>query len=284
MNFVPIALSLATAFLWAMGQILGKLVMRNLSATIFNTIRLTSVAIMLTPIVFITGLEISGTWPVVAAIIAGVFGVAIPLNIYFYCMKRAPAHKIVTIGNTSPVWAFLLALLFLGEGTTLLLPFSLALVIGGSILFVPRGNKYDTWAPAIPLTLAVAVLWGLDQALRKSAVNVGIGPLTFIWISMVSAAFFINLTAVATRSWKSLSVTRRDVGLSLASAISAHVLGSFCYMLALEMENVSSIAPFTSVAIPFGFLLSILIVGERPTKKALAGMVVVFFGVILAAL
>jgi drug/metabolite transporter (DMT)-like permease len=164
-NLIPVSLALATAFSWVFGQVLGKLVVRELNPTIFNTIRFSIAAVLITPFVLITGIELAGTWPTVLAIVDGAFGMALSLQIYFYCMKRAPAHRVVTIGNASPVWTVLLALFLLGEGITALLPFSLALVILGYLLLVPKKEEPNNWAPAVPLAIIVSFLWALDQVL-----------------------------------------------------------------------------------------------------------------------
>jgi len=173
--------------------------------------------------------------------------------------------------------------LLLGERVTFMLPVSLAMVIGGSLLLLPRKGGRDSWRPLIPLTIIVSVLWGLDRLLRKYSTNVGMDVTTYIWISAVSAAIFMNILAGATRSWGRRPISRRGVALSVASAFSSHVVGTYLYMFALQMESVSLLEPFISVTIPFGFLLSVLVIHERPTRRALAGMAVIFLGVVLAA-
>jgi uncharacterized membrane protein len=89
--------------------------------------------------------------------------------------------------------------------------------------------------------------------------------------------------AGTTRAWKARPISQRNVTLSVVSAFSSHLFGSFLYMFALQMESVSLLEPFVSVTIPFGFLLSILLVHERPSRRAVLAMVLIFAGVVLAA-
>jgi drug/metabolite transporter (DMT)-like permease len=177
-----------------------------------------------------------------------------------------------------------MAILALGEMISPMLPLSLALVVGGALLLVPRKEGSDGYGIAIPLTMAVAVMWGANQVIRKSAIDSGMGVLTFLWISVLSAAIFLNLTAGMMSSWTGQRLNGKSVGLSVLSGLVGHLMGNFCYLTALGMEKVSTLAPFISATIPFGFMLSILIVGEKPTGKSVVGMVVIFSGVILAAL
>ncbi|MGC8816345.1 MAG: DMT family transporter [Candidatus Hadarchaeum sp.] len=275
-------MALAAAFFWAMGQVLGKLVMKELDPITFSAIRFSSVALALLPVFLLLRPKTAGTWPTLLAVTAGLFGLAVALLILFYCMKRAPAHKVITIGNASPVWTALFAIFLIGEEINPLLPLSLALVVGGSLLFMPREKETDQWRFAVPLSMVSAILWGLDLVLRKMAINLEINVLAFIWISVVAAAALLNLISLLKRSWKGQKLSKNILALTLASTFFSH-LATFLFMFALEVEKVSSLSPFSSAVIPFGFLLSILIIGEKPYLRAAVGMIVVLLGVILAA-
>lgn len=258
--------------------------MRDLNPTTFNAISFSFLAIILTSIIIATGLFPTGVLPFVLAVMSGAFGLFAALQIYFYALKRASAHRIVPIANSASVWAVILALLLLGEGITAILPFSLALVVCGAFLLAPQNEESNNWRFAVPLAITVAVLWGFNMTIQKAAINSGMSFLNLIWISVVSAAILFNLTAVITRSWRGQCLNRKSVGLSIASGLSNNLFGLLFYTLALGMEKVSAIAPFTSATIPFGFLLSVFIVREKPTKKAIIGMLLVFLGVFIAAI
>jgi len=286
MNLLPIALVVMTALSWSFSQILGKIVVRDMNSTIYNTLRLIIAAITFTPVVLISGLKISGTLAMLAAVIDGALGMALGLLIYFYCMKRAPAHKVVPAGNASPLWVLVLALILLGEPLTVILPISLALVLVGSLLLAQRKEEKgsENWGPAVPLAMFVAVLYGLDLVLRKLAVNLGMDITSFIWLSIITAASVLILASLATRSWVGQRFTKKNMALVFISSMLGHIVGTIVFMWALQMETVISLVPFASMTIPFGFLMSILMVRERPNLKSTVGMVLVFSGVILAAL
>ncbi|MGQ9788572.1 MAG: DMT family transporter [Candidatus Hadarchaeaceae archaeon] len=282
-NIVPFMLALGAAFFWALGQVLGKLVMRELDPITFNSIRFSTVAVVLLPFFLILKPKTAGSWPIILAITAGLFGLAVALLILFYCMKRAPAHKVITIGNASPVWTAMLAIFLAGEEIESLLPISLALVVGGSLLFLPREKVNTQWRFAVPLSMVSAFLWGLDLVLRKLAIKSGMEILAFVWISVLAAAVFLNAAALTKRSWRGQKLRKNVAALTMASTFFSHV-ATFLFMFALEIEKVGSLSPFSSTVIPFGFLMSIFLVGEKPNLRAAIGMVVVFLGVVLAAL
>ena len=113
MNLLPVSLALAAAFFWVFGQVLGKLVVRDLNPTTFNAINFSFLAIILTLIIIVTGFSPTGAPSLALAVMSGAFGFFTALQIYFYAMKRAPAHKVVPIANSSSVWTVFLALLLL---------------------------------------------------------------------------------------------------------------------------------------------------------------------------
>lgn len=284
MNLIPITFALATAFFWIFGEVLGKLVLSELNTTTFNMIGFSSTAIAITPIVLVIGLGSIETWPVILAIIYGIFGLFTAFQIYFYTMRRSHAHIVVAVGNSAPVWTLLFAPLLLGEKVTVLLAFSLALVVIGSILFVQQKKMGNKWKWAVPLSLIVAAVWGLTLVIQKSALNSGMRAPTFLWISVVSAAVLFNLAGGIRRSWRGSRFTRRNLRLCVVSVISSRFFGSIFYLSAIGMENVSALAPFISATVPFALLLSVLIVHEKPTKNALIGTILVFLGLIVAAI
>jgi len=250
----------------------------------FNAIRISFVAFVLTPIVLMNGLELGGNFPVILALVSGAFAVYASIQIFFYTLKRSQAHVTTTVGNSSPVWAVILAIFILGEEITVTLPLSMVLVVAGSFLLMPRSRGPSNWKLAVPLATIVAVLWGFDQVLRKWCISLAMGSITFLWVSLVSASLLLGLSALAKKSWSGQHFSRRNVGLALASGVSGQLIGTYLYICSITFENVSAIAPITTAAVPFGFLMSILMVQEKPNLKSWIGMILVFSGVLLAAL
>ena len=279
-----IVLALGAAFFWAFAQVVGKIALEEFTSTTFNAIRITLVAAFLTPIVLATGLQLGGTLPVILALSSGTLGIYAASQIFFYTIKRSQAHITTTVANSSPVFTVIFALLILTEDVTAALPFSLVMVVIGSLMHLPKNAGPVNWRWGVPLAIIVSVLWGFDQMLRKWVLNLNMGGLTFLWIAMVSAALLFQVNALAKNSWRDFKFRRRYVGLAILSGLCGQMIGTFLHISAVGFENVSALAPITTASIPFGFLMSLVMVRERASKRAWAGMVLVFAGVILAVL
>lgn len=284
MNPLALVLALTAAICWGAAQVLGKLALRDLSALAFNAIRFSFVTALIFPIALLSGvLEGHGAELILLSIGAGVLGWFIGAQLFYYSLKRAPAHQIITVGNAYPFWVIVLASLFLGEGIKLILPISAALVFAGVFLLTPVQKKSGQWRGGVILASLVAFIWGATGILRKSILTGGMEPFALLTISLASAMIIFDLATLGKRSWNQQGFNRRSIGLSLASATLAFPMGGFAYLSALGMEGVSTLAPITASTILFGFLLSLILVRERPTRRAVLGMGLTFLGVSLAA-
>ncbi len=284
MYLIPILLALVAAFFWTFGEVLGKRVLIELNATTFNMIGFSVAAIALGPLAWIAGIGPVTEWGVLHAAAYGVLGLFAVFQIYFYTMRKSHAHIVATIGNSAPIWTLLFAPILLGENLTTLLIVSLAFVVMGSAMFMQRERRADKWKWAVPLSLFVAILWGFAMIIQKSAMNIGMKPLTFMWISAAAGAVLFNLYGIFMKSWKESRFTADNMKICAAYIVSSRFLGGILYLTALSLENISALAPFVSATVPFAFLLSVLLVQERPTRRALVGTILIFLGLAIASI
>ncbi|MFB0500235.1 MAG: EamA family transporter, partial [Candidatus Hadarchaeaceae archaeon] len=61
-------------------------------------------------------------------------------------------------------------------------------------------------------------------------------------------------------------------------------VGQILWQHALKIEEASALSPVVGALVPLAFLFSILFLGERPTKRAILGMIIVFIGILLATM
>jgi transporter family protein len=130
--------ALLTALLWGTAPVFEKLGLVNISPLAGLTIRTVTVTMILVVIVFFTDMakEIVRVdartlfFLVVSAIIAGLLG----LWSYFKALKCWEASRVVPIVGAYPLFAFLFALLFLGEKLTLQKALGVLLVVSGVFL------------------------------------------------------------------------------------------------------------------------------------------------------
>jgi len=285
MNLLALALALGAALSWAGDQVTGKMALRTTSVSVFNAIR-PSFALPFAVLFALSagGLSYPSTKLTLIAILTGAVNWFVACELYFYIMHRGAAHRIIPVGNSHPLWGVTAAVLLLGEEMRLVLFLSAGLVFIGAYLLTPRGGKTSRWRAGIFLSLLVAFMWGSMIVPVKYCLDNGmnVGTLLVIWAA--SAAVPCIIAAVIRRFRTGVVLDRKGVKLSLLSAVLGFLAGEILFLSALEMEKASVLAPVAGAVIPFGFLLSISLLGERPTKKAILGIIVVFAGVSLATM
>ncbi len=133
-----LAYALLAALLWGSAPVLEKLGLVKISPLAGLAIRTVTIAIILVVIAFFTDLtkEIVSVdskslfFLVVSGIIAGLLG----MWSYFKALKCGEASRVVPIVGAYPLFAFLFALLFLGEKLTLQKALGVLLVVSGVFL------------------------------------------------------------------------------------------------------------------------------------------------------
>lgn len=284
MEPLALALMLAATACWASDQVIGKLVVRKMDVSVFNAIRPSIVAPMAILFAILTGsLANPGLEFIFAGALAGIIGWFAACQLYFYLLKRGSAHRILPVGNSHPLWGIIFAVLFLGEEARPVLFASAIIVIIGAYFLAPRRDKSSRWNVAmVPLALLVAIMWGSMIILSKYCLNGGMTVGTLLVITTISAAVSCNVAMVATHIKGRIKFDKECVGLSVLSGTLGFFVGQILALFALGMEKASVLSPIYGTVIPFGFLLSVLLLKERPTKKAILGMVIIFVGVFFA--
>ncbi|MFH1821602.1 MAG: DMT family transporter [Methanobacteriota archaeon] len=284
MDNIAFALALGASFSWGLSLTVNKLCAGRINATTFNTVQYLILTAIMTPLVLMTGLVPGSTWAVLMALTYGVFWIFVGSQIFYYCLERAPAHVVVPISNTAAIWAVFFSALLLSENIGLAVPLSLPFIIIGIVLMSPKrepGKKGPR--SAIILAVVVALIFGMMQTSRKTAVTDGIGATTFLWIAGLTGTSLLALTGLLRSSFRGQRLDGYSIGVSATAGL-GQVVGGILYLMALALANASAVAPVTASIIPFGFLLSIPLLRERPTKKAVAGVATIFAGVVIATL
>lgn len=279
-------LILTATFCWAVAQIIGKIALKGIETTLFNAIRFSAVIPFLLLGVFLTGGWSSAglSVPLLAAILSGAIGMFCGCQLFFYLMKRGAAHRVIPTANSHPFWTIFLAVFLLGEEIKIFLPVSAVLIFLGSFLIAvrrktERGSKYWRWE--IPLACFVGFLWGLSTILSKYCLNEGMAISALLLVEVVAAATSFGFAATAGGFWKNSKNLRWSTGLSVLSGAMGLLIGEQIYLLALQIETASTLGPLMGGTILFGFLLSIFLLKERTTKKAILGTAFILGGVFL---
>lgn len=277
-------LALAATFCWGMDQILGKIAMRDLDVVTLNAIRPSFAILFVFPYALLTrGLSFPGVDLILLAALPGIIGKSAGTNLYFYIMSRSPAHKVMPIANSAGLWSIIIAILFLGENARPIVFVSAIIVILGMYLLTSNEGRdaSNQWIWGVILALLVSVLWGLELPIMKHCLSQGMSPSTYQAVMVTTAAGTCSTAMLSPNSKQKLNLTRRGIKTSLISGFFAFFLGFVLWLHAVEMETASAIAPFSGGTILFGFILSVALLGERPTKKAFLGLMMMFVGMLL---
>ncbi len=283
---LPLAFALAfvATICWGLAQIVGKLASRSVDVPVLNAIRTSFASILLLVYLLSTeGLNYFGAALTSLAALTGVIAWCVASMFFFYLMQREAAYRIAPISNTQPLWGVIAAVLLLGEEAKPAIFLSVTLVILGSYFLAPKGDqdKSRLWNPKLFLALLVGILWGIPIALNKYCLSGGMSPAIFLFVGLVSASAACNVTMFAYRAKKRVNFNGRGIWFSILSGVIGLFVGQLLWQHALRIEEASALSPVVGSVAPLAFLFSILFLGERPTKRAILGMVIMFTGILL---
>jgi drug/metabolite transporter (DMT)-like permease len=186
------------------------------------------------------------------------------------------------VGNVTPLFAVLGAVLFLGERLKLVQVAGLALVIAGVALLALRGGaggrKWKVWVLLLPLS--AAMVRGAVQPAIKSGLALWHEPMAAAAIGYTMSTVVI-LTLVGRRAWRAGPAHGSGVMWFLGVG-TFNGAATFLLYAALGLGSISVVAPlvatFPLIAVGLSFLF---LRGERLHLLGLTGIVVSVGGVIL---
>ena len=285
--YIPILFALAGALCWAVSPIISKIALRDTDVSVFATIRMLSGLLFIILYgIFTGGFVFSSVELASVAALGGILDPFIGVIIFLYALKRMKVYKAGPLVSTAPFWGVLSAVLFLGEEPRLLL-FLVAFIMAVGGYFLVSGEKTridarEVWKWALLIVLVSSFLYGFAEAVPcKYALTGGMSILTFQLIFVLAGTIPWGMMLCVDRIKKKLSYSRRGIGFGVLDGFSMFFIGWFLWLSAIEAAPASVIAPVRGSVVLFTFLLSILLLGERPTKKNSLGMFAIVAGVVL---
>ena len=202
---------------------------------------------------------------------------------YFKALQMGDINRVVPVDKTSTVLTILLALIFLGEGVTLLKTAAMALILTGTWLMIEKKQPRDTavsgrgwfWYAA-----GSAVFASLTSILGKVGIS-GIG-------SNLGTA--IRTTVVLIMAWAMVFVTGKQKEVSVVPRRELAFLGLsglatgaswLCYYRALQDGPASVVAPVDKLSILVTVAFSAAVFGEKLSRKAVLGLALNVAGTLL---
>jgi drug/metabolite transporter (DMT)-like permease len=192
------------------------------------------------------------------------------------------------VASVNPLWAVLLAALFVDEPLSWSLFAGTLLVIAGIVLVSRSTNKDGAVTGrqqriGLLLALLTSVAWAVGLVILKPAAE-GLDPVVANSVRQPMAAAMMLGLALARGRHKDLRELDRRSWLTIVGAsLVGTGLGSLLFVLAIQMIGAGRTAVLTSTAPLMAMPLAVLWLHERPNRRTLTGALLATAGIILVA-
>ncbi len=282
-----LAYAAGSAVFAGLTAILAKIGIRKTDSTVATAIRTVVVLVMSWAMVFVVGSQ--GTLGQIdgrSLAFLGLSGLATGASwlCYFRALKLGNVNHVAPIDKLSTVLTILLAFLLLGEPFGAAQGFGMALIGVGTLLMVEKkAVTRQSEGPWFLYALGSAVFASLQAILAKFGItgvesNLGTALRTIVVLAM---AWLMVL--VTGRAGEAGRVDRRELGFICLSGLATG--GSWlCYYKALQEGPASIVVPIDKLSILLVVLFARIVLGERLSRKAGAGLALLTAGTLVLAL
>ncbi len=282
-----LAYAAGSAVFAGLTAILAKIGIRKTDSTVATAIRTVVVLVMSWAMVFVVGSQ--GTLGQIdgrSLAFLGLSGLATGASwlCYFRALKLGNVNHVAPIDKLSTVLTILLAFLLLGEPFGAAQGFGMALIGVGTLLMVEKkAVTRQSEGPWFLYALGSAVFASLQAILAKFGItgvesNLGTAMRTIVVLAM---AWLMVL--VTGRAGEAGRVDRRELGFICLSGLATG--GSWlCYYKALQEGPASIVVPIDKLSILLVVLFARIVLGERLSRKAGAGLALLTAGTLVLAL
>jgi len=229
----------------------------------------------------------AAAWPWLVVSVLGLLVVGDTL--YFRSMDLAGVSWAMPVASVNPLWAVLLAWVFLDEPLSWTLVLGALLVIAGVVLVGRSAGSLVVDRPVDPgdrrrgilLALLVSVLWAVGQVALKPATE-GIHSVVANSVRQPLGMLMLLVLTLRQGRWRALRKLDRQswAVIGVASLVGTGV-GSLFFVLAIQLAGAGRTAVLTSTAPLLAIPFSMLWLHERPTRWTLAGTLLTTLGIVL---
>jgi len=288
--FIALGASLA----WAGSSILLKYLSTRIDAISVNTMRLWVGMISLIALVFLTGRagDILHTplLPILLVAASGILSNAIGDTVYIQSLSYLDVSISYPISQSAfPLLTLIAAIFFLNESFTWFNILGAALVITG-IFMIVRNNKATgiskNMVKGVVMTLIAAVLWASGSITLKIGLE-KVDTFTAAAIRVTMATLVLTTVAFSRKPEERPKLNTygtRNLLLVASAGLLTYSIGAIGYVTAMHLIGAGKTTLLSASAPVFLLPMSVLILKERLSLMALAGVCVAVAGICLVAI
>lgn len=211
--------------------------------------------------------------------LAGLLGTGFGRVLNITSLARIGVARTIPITGTAPFFATVAAILILGESYTLYIFLGTVFILAGIYVVSrrnPNGKVFEKKDLLLPL--GSAFFGGLSMVVSKKALGLMDDPIAGATLSGTTALIVILMYMAATgrlqnlRPTKAVAIFPVFAGLAMTAAFLLN-------LNALQIGDVSVVAPVFSTFPLFGIFLSHFILKERITRHMWIGALIIILGV-----
>ncbi|MDD2992135.1 MAG: EamA family transporter [Pygmaiobacter sp.] len=206
---------------------------------------------------------------------------------YFKALQIGNINKVVPIDKSSTILTILLAMIFLHEGITPLKAVAVVLIGAGTFLMIQKKQNVEpensekleskAWLLYAAGSAVFASLTAILGKVGISGIDSNLGTAIRTGVVLVMAWVVVFVTG---KQNTLKDIPKKELGFICLSGIATG--GSWlCYYRALQDGLASVVVPIDKLSILITIAFSYLVFGEKLTKKAAVGLVLIVDGTLL---
>ncbi len=198
---------------------------------------------------------------------------ALALYFWFTSLTMSSLADVSAIGNSAPIFATLLAILFMKE--KIILSRVLAILLGFLGVIIILNPNFEYFAIGHYYALIAAILWGFLVVFLKNLSRTE---------NFFSVIFYFQLFLFISFGILFYEYIEMQTNLNFIFILLLALFGNLsqiCYFQALKLKDISYISPFEYLRFIFLTLFGIIFFYEYPNIKTYIGSLIIFFGIIV---
>jgi drug/metabolite transporter (DMT)-like permease len=285
-----IACALGSAASWAIGTILYKAFVKDVSASALTLVKGVLSLAMLAAALVVVGTSGAMTWEAAGLLaLSGVLGIALGDVFFFKALQHLSAHLLILLTLTGQIFTVLLALGFLGETISATVGLGISLTIAGLCLSLwePKdSHEPRTSGRGLIFGLLAMLCMSVGVIVTKSGIE-RVGALEATTLRMVSGVVAIAVWGAISgqmAGWLKPFRQPRLIGQVLL-AVAVTALGGFWLShIAIKHLDVSVANTLNSSEPLFALPLAAFLLREKVRWNAIVGALVAVGGIVLITL